>query len=116
MAALTTSMETSARAATDAASGDPATARDAIAAAKIVTSRHAHEVAAAAHQIHGAIGFTAEHPLGRFTTALWTWRDRYGTEHDWSAHLAERILDDGDDPWDVIVGGAGIPSPGDETA
>nr|WP_064569530.1 acyl-CoA dehydrogenase family protein [Gordonia sp. LAM0048] len=116
MAALTTSMETSARAATDAASGDPATARDAIAAAKIVTSRHAHEVAAAAHQIHGAIGFTAEHPLGRFTTALWTWRDRYGTEHDWSAHLAERILDDGVDPWDVIVGGAGIPSPGDETA
>lgn len=104
MAAQTTLMETAARAATQAASADPATARDAIAAAKIVTSRHAHEVAAAVHQIHGAIGFTAEHALGRFTTGLWTWRDRYGTEHDWSAHLAERILDDGVDPWGVITG------------
>ena len=78
--------------------------RDAIAAAKIVTSRSAHDVAAAAHQIHGAIGFTAEHSLGRFTTALWTWRDRYGTEHEWSEQLAARILDDGLDPWHVITG------------
>lgn len=104
MAAQSTMMETAARAATDASSEDIATARDAIAAAKIVTSRSAHDVAAAAHQIHGAIGFTAEHSLGRFTTALWTWRDRYGTEHDWSEQLAARILDGGLDPWHVITG------------
>lgn len=104
MAAQSTMMETAARAATDAASEDIVTARDAIAAAKIVTSRSAHEVAAAAHQIHGAIGFTAEHALGRFTTALWTWRDRYGTEHEWSEELAARILDDGLDPWHIITG------------
>ncbi|KSU58766.1 MULTISPECIES: acyl-CoA dehydrogenase family protein [Gordonia] len=104
MAAQSTMMETAARAATDAASEDIVTARDAIAAAKIVTSRSAHDVAAAAHQIHGAIGFTAEHSLGRFTTALWTWRDRYGTEHEWSEQLAARILDDGLDPWHVITG------------
>ena len=60
MAAQSTMMETAARAATDAASEDIVTARDAIAAAKIVTSRSAHDVAAAAHQIHGAIGFTAD--------------------------------------------------------
>ncbi|AFR47462.1 acyl-CoA dehydrogenase [Gordonia sp. KTR9] len=105
MAAQTTLMETAARAATDAASGDAVTARNAIAAAKIVTSRHAHEVAAAAHQIHGAIGFTAEHALGRFTTALWGWSDRYGDDHEWANVLAERILDGGVDSWDVIVGG-----------
>lgn len=110
MAAQTTLMETAARAATDAVSRNPADAGDAIAAAKVITSRHAHEVAAAAHQIHGAIGFTAEHPLGRFTTALWTWRDRYGTENDWSEHLAERILDNGVDPWELITGAA---DPGD---
>ena len=104
MAAQSTMMETAARAATDAASEDIVTARDAIAAAKIVTSRSAHDVAAAAHQIHGAIGFTAEHSLGRFTTALWTWRDRYGTEHEWSEQLAARIHDDGLDPWHVITG------------
>ncbi|EON33389.1 acyl-CoA dehydrogenase [Gordonia terrae C-6] len=103
MAAQTTLMETAARAATDAASGDPAAARIAIAAAKIVTSRHANEVAAAAHQIHGAIGFTAEHALGRFTTALWGWRDRYGDDREWATVLAGRIVDDRDDPWEVIT-------------
>ncbi|SDU63447.1 acyl-CoA dehydrogenase family protein [Gordonia westfalica] len=103
MAAQTTLMETAARAATEAASGDPAAARTAIAAAKIVTSRYATEVASAGHQIHGAIGFTSEHSLGRFTSALWTWTDRYGTEQDWAASLAGEILDGGADPWDVIV-------------
>ncbi|MCK8616057.1 acyl-CoA dehydrogenase family protein [Gordonia sp. C13] len=104
MAAHTTLMETAARAATEAASSDPVAARAAIAAAKVVTSHYATEVASAGHQIHGAIGFTSEHSLGRFTSALWTWTDRYGTEQDWATSLAEDILDEGADPWDLIVG------------
>ncbi|MDH3011187.1 acyl-CoA dehydrogenase family protein [Gordonia alkanivorans] len=104
MAARTTMMETAARVAADATSHDPAGARAAVAAAKVVTSGYADEVAAAGHQIHGAIGFTSEHRLGRSTTALWAWRDRHGTEAEWADVLAGRILDDGGDPWEVITG------------
>ncbi|MFI9411317.1 acyl-CoA dehydrogenase family protein [Nocardia gamkensis] len=101
LAALTALMETATEAATTA---DDATRRTAIAAAKVVTSASAREVAAAGHQIHGAIGFTSEHSLGRFTTALWSWRDRYGSERYWSEVLAGQILDEGADPWDLITG------------
>ncbi|MGV9709074.1 acyl-CoA dehydrogenase family protein [Gordonia sp. NPDC003424] len=113
MAAQTTMMHTATQAAIDAIGTDPQTARGAVAAAKVVCSRHAHEVAAAAHQLHGAIGFTSEHALGRFTTSLWTWRDRHGTERDWAEVLAGQILDDGVDLWDVVVGlpaGDSLPS------
>ena len=64
----------------------------------------AHSVAAAGHQIHGAIGTTSEHSLGRFTTALWSWRERFGSEQFWAEDLASRILDDGIDVWDVVTG------------
>ncbi|MGW5143926.1 acyl-CoA dehydrogenase family protein [Nocardia beijingensis] len=103
LAALTALMETATEAAV-ACDDDPARRRTAFAAAKVVTSASAREVAAAGHQIHGAIGFTSEHSLGRFTTALWSWRDRYGSERYWSEVLAGQILDEGADPWDVITG------------
>ncbi|MGW5075090.1 acyl-CoA dehydrogenase family protein [Rhodococcus sp. NPDC004095] len=82
------------------ASGAP----DAIAAAKVVASDSAHPIAAAAHQIHGAIGTTSEHRLGRFTTSLWSWRDRHGSERFWADELARRVLDEGVDVWDLVVG------------
>ncbi|GAB99160.1 hypothetical protein GONAM_07_00810 [Gordonia namibiensis NBRC 108229] len=104
MAARTTMMETATRVAAEATSHDPGGARAAVAAAKVVTSAYADEVAAAGHQIHGAIGFTAEHRLGRSTTALWTWRDRHGTEAEWADVLAGRVLDGGADPWEIITG------------
>ncbi|RPA60000.1 acyl-CoA dehydrogenase [Gordonia oryzae] len=81
-----------------------------IAAAKIVVSSTAREVAAAAHQIHGAIGFTSEHHLGRFTMALLAWRDRHGDEKYWSQVLAGRELEDGIDPWDLVVDADHTPS------
>ncbi|MCR8896630.1 acyl-CoA/acyl-ACP dehydrogenase [Gordonia sp. GONU] len=104
MAAQTTMMETAARVAAGATSQDPVGARAAVAAAKVVTSGYADEVAAAGHQIHGAIGFTSEHRLGRSTTALWTWRDRHGTEAEWAYVLAGQVLDEGADPWEIITG------------
>ena len=106
MAASTTMMEIASRRATAAAVSAPRSARTATAAAKVVTSLYSHEVAAAGHQIHGAIGFTSEHPLGRSTTALWAWRDRYGTEREWADVIASDILDAGSDPWDLITGTA----------
>ena len=38
------------------------------------------EGAAIAHQVHGAIGFTKEHILHRFTLRLLAWRDDFGNE------------------------------------
>ena len=93
----------------------PASAEMAVAAAKVVSSSSAREIAAIGHQIHGAMGFTAEHTLGRFTTELWAWRDRYGSERYWADVLASHILDDGFDVWDVVVAG-GIGSPGADGA
>ncbi|MCG7631849.1 acyl-CoA/acyl-ACP dehydrogenase [Gordonia McavH-238-E] len=117
MAASTTMMEIACRRAAAGASSDRRSARSATAAAKVVTSLYSHEVAAAGHQIHGAIGFTSEHPLGRSTTALWAWRDRYGTEREWADVIAAQILDDGSDPWDLITATAttsGIEQPSTE--
>ncbi|WP_040841782.1 acyl-CoA dehydrogenase family protein [Nocardia brevicatena] len=100
LGALTAMMET----ATDAAVATPGEST-AVAAAKAVTSAAAGEVAAIGHQIHGAIGFTSEHRLGRFTTSLWSWRERYGDERYWADSLAERILEGGADVWDIVAGG-----------
>ncbi|MBM7459512.1 acyl-CoA dehydrogenase family protein [Rhodococcus coprophilus] len=103
VAALTTMMEIAVDVAITAHER-PGDTRVATAAAKLVTAASAHPVAATGHHIHGAIGTTSEHPLGRFTTSLWSWRDRYGSERFWAEDLASLILDDGVDVWDVIVG------------
>lgn len=77
----------------------------AVGAAKIQTATSATRVARAAHQLHGAIGLTAEHPLHHFTTPLWSWRDEYGSADDWSAELATlvRTAYTGD-LWAVLTG------------
>ena len=43
-------------------------------------------------QMHGAIGFTREYPLHRFTTALWTWRDDFGGQVMWAKLLGGAAL------------------------
>src|SRR4029078_4646594 len=47
----------------------------AAASAKIRVGEAATEGAGIAHQVLGAIGFTQEHTLHRFTRPLWAWRD-----------------------------------------
>jgi len=64
----------------------------AAAVAKARAAEAAGRVAAIVHQVHGAIGFTAEHALHRSSRVLWHWRDRWGDEHDWHALLGERAL------------------------
>ena len=58
-----------------------------IAAAKVRTGEAASISAAIAHQVHGAIGFTHEHSLHFFTKRLWSWRDEFGSEAEWSGLL-----------------------------
>ncbi|HSI19726.1 MAG TPA: hypothetical protein VK980_18305, partial [Sphingomonas sp.] len=45
-----------------------------------------------AHQLHGAIGFTEEHRLHWFTTALWSWRDEFGSAAWWTRRLGRAVL------------------------
>ncbi|MCU0890635.1 MAG: acyl-CoA dehydrogenase family protein [Sandarakinorhabdus sp.] len=63
-----------------------------VAAAKARASEAAGIVAALAHQLHGAIGVTAEHRLHLFTRALWQRRDAHGSEHQHFAALGRAAL------------------------
>jgi acyl-CoA dehydrogenase len=54
-----------------------------IAAAKARAGEAAGIAAAIAHQVHGAIGFTAEHNLHFLTRRLWSWRDEFGKDSAW---------------------------------
>ena len=61
------------------------------AAAKIRTAEAAAEGSAIAHQVFGAIGFTQEHVLHRFTLRMLSWRDDFGSESYWAAELGKRV-------------------------
>ena len=62
------------------------------AAAKVRAGEGATQVAALAHQVHGAIGFSHEYALHPLSRRLWSWRDEDGTEADWSARLSSSVL------------------------
>jgi len=65
------------------------------AAAKIRAGEAAAEGAAVAHQVFGAIGFTNEHVLHRFTLRMLAWRDDFGSESHWAAALGAMIATHG---------------------
>ena len=58
-----------------------------VASAKVRVGEAAHAGALIAHQVHGAIGYSREHVLHRFTHRLWAWRDEYGDESEWALRL-----------------------------
>ena len=60
------------------------------ASAKIRCAEAAAEGSAIAHQVFGAIGFTQEHILHRFTLRMLAWRDDFGNESWWAAELGRR--------------------------
>lgn len=75
-----------------------------VASAKIRVGEAANEVSAIAHQLHGAIGFTKEHILHRFTHRLWSWRDEYGSESKWAVLLGKNVTKRGaDEMWPSIT-------------
>jgi acyl-CoA dehydrogenase len=65
-----------------------------VAVAKARTSEAAVEVAALAHAIHGAIGFTAEYDLQLFTRRLHAWRQAAGSESYWHDVLGRHAVDE----------------------
>jgi acyl-CoA dehydrogenase len=73
------------------------------AGAKIRVAEAATEGASIGHQVHGAIGFTKEHILHRFTLRLWAWRDDFGNESDWAVRLGRMIAAKGaDELWPLV--------------
>ncbi len=64
-----------------------------VAVAKARTSEAALEVAALAHSIHGAIGFTEEFDLQLFTRRLHAWRQAAGSESYWHDVLGQELVD-----------------------
>ncbi len=74
------------------------------AAAKIRCAEAAEEGASIAHQVHGAIGFTNEHVLHRYTLRMLAWRDDFGNESHWAAELGRRIAARGaDEFWPLVA-------------
>jgi acyl-CoA dehydrogenase len=67
------------------------------ASAKIRCAEAASEGTGIAHQVFGAIGFTNEHILHRFTLRLLAWRDDFGNESYWAAELGRHVARKGAD-------------------
>lgn len=63
-----------------------------VAAAKARSGEAAQTVGALAHQVHGAMGYSREHALHHFTKRIWSWRDEFGTEADWTRDLGRAAL------------------------
>ncbi|HVZ54017.1 MAG TPA: acyl-CoA dehydrogenase family protein [Pseudolabrys sp.] len=75
-----------------------------VASAKIRCAEAAAEGAAIAHQVFGAIGFTKEHVLHRFTLRMLSWRDDFGDENYWAAALGRRVARRGaDEFWPLVA-------------
>ncbi|HVZ42642.1 MAG TPA: acyl-CoA dehydrogenase family protein [Ramlibacter sp.] len=70
---------------------------DAVAIAKARVGEAAAEVAAIAHQVHGAMGYCQEFALHYRTKRLWSWRDEFGTERDWQIRLGQHVAARGAD-------------------
>lgn len=78
-----------------------------VAAARVVVGAAATEVARSAHQLHGAMGVTREHPLHLATRRLWSWRDEWGTEQQWAGLLGQALLPQGSaGVWRWVTGGS----------
>jgi acyl-CoA dehydrogenase len=74
------------------------------AAAKVRCSEAAEKGAAIAHQVHGAIGFTSEHILHRYSLRALAWRDDFGSESYWAVELGKMVAARGaDELWPLVA-------------
>lgn len=66
-----------------------------IAAGKVCSAEAAGTVAAMAHAVHGAIGFTHEHALQLGTRRLWAWRSEFGNLGHWAQRIGHAVCQGG---------------------
>jgi acyl-CoA dehydrogenase len=77
----------------------------AVAIAKARAGEAAGKVAEVCHQVHGAMGFTQEHPLHFATRRLWSWRDEFGHETFWQERIGRLVCEAGGEAlWPRLVG------------
>ncbi|HWA29610.1 MAG TPA: acyl-CoA dehydrogenase family protein [Rhizomicrobium sp.] len=77
-----------------------------IASAKLRANIAAGTAASIAHQVHGAIGFTKEYRLQKFTRNLWKWRGEYGNERHWADVIGKMAAAKGADGfWPALTSG-----------
>ncbi len=64
---------------------------DRVGMAKARIGEAAGTVADAAHQVHGAMGYTQEYPLHLRTRRLWCWREEFGAERHWRVRIGRAL-------------------------
>jgi acyl-CoA dehydrogenase len=73
-------------------------------AAKIRCAEAAEKGGGIAHQVHGAIGFTIEHILHRYSLRALAWRDDFGSESYWAVELGKLVAIRGaDELWPLVA-------------
>jgi len=73
-------------------------------AAKIRCAEAAEKGGGIAHQVHGAIGFTVEHVLHRYSLRALAWRDDFGSESYWAVELGKLVCNRGaDELWPLVA-------------
>ncbi|MEH2524834.1 MULTISPECIES: acyl-CoA dehydrogenase family protein [unclassified Bradyrhizobium] len=73
-------------------------------AAKIRCAEAAEKGGGIAHQVHGAIGFTNEHVLHRYSLRALAWRDDFGSESYWAVELGKLVCNRGaDELWPLVA-------------
>ncbi|MFZ3306387.1 MAG: acyl-CoA dehydrogenase family protein, partial [Mycobacterium sp.] len=75
----------------------------AVTVAKVAVGRAVGPVTSVAHQLHGAIGVTSEHPLWLFTLRAQSWTGDYGTTAHFARRLGRLVLN-AEDPWSLVTG------------
>jgi acyl-CoA dehydrogenase len=90
----------------------------AVAIAKARVGEATGKVAEVCHQVHGAMGFTQEHPLHFATRRLWSWRDEFGHETFWQERIGRLVCSAGGEAlWPMLIGNETEPvSTGPESA
>jgi len=74
------------------------------ASAKIRCAEAAEKGGGIAHQVHGAIGFTIEHILHRYSLRALAWRDDFGSESYWAVELGRLVVARGaDELWPLVA-------------
>lgn len=74
----------------------------AVTVAKVVLGQTVGGVTTIAHQLHGAIGTTAEHDLWLYTMRAQSWVSEFGGTAQYARRLGRMVLH-ADNPWDVVV-------------
>ena len=75
-----------------------------VASAKIRCAEAAEKGTAIAHQVFGAIGFSMEHVLHRYSLRALAWRDDFGHESYWATELGQLVAARGaDELWPLVA-------------